>query len=92
MTPQAPTTSHTAPDPGVAIWRPAEFDRSNGTAILDAGGSASDSASSGEIVYHGWPQPDGQVTVVVQTRPGTHRPLVHLVRHSPSGLNWVVSA
>jgi hypothetical protein len=88
MRPQSPAASGMVPHSDMAAWPPVELDRIECTGTLDGGDSASDIVPSGEIVYHGWPRPDGQVTVVVQTRPGAHRPLPHLVRHSPSGLNW----
>jgi hypothetical protein len=38
-------------------------------------------------VYHGWPRPDGQVAVVIESPPASYRPLPHLIRHSPTGFN-----
>lgn len=40
-----------------------------------------------EAIYHGWPLPDGQVSVVVESPEGKYRPLPHIVRHSPTGFN-----
>lgn len=38
-------------------------------------------------VYHGWPRPDGHLAVVIESPPGSYRPLPHLIRHSPAGFN-----
>ena len=42
-----------------------------------------------EITYHGHRLESGSVTITVETADGTRiGPLPHVVRHSPSGMNW----
>lgn len=40
-----------------------------------------------ETIYHGWPRPDGQISVVIEYSKGNYRLLPHIVRHSPTGFN-----
>ncbi|WP_425455110.1 DUF6166 domain-containing protein [Actinoallomurus bryophytorum] len=62
------------PEPGRAT---------NGRSSSDLG-----SESQAEVIYHGWPRPDGLGAAVIESPLRTYRPLPHLVRHSPSGFNW----
>jgi hypothetical protein len=41
-----------------------------------------------DAIYHGCEEPDGRITVVVETPSGALYPLPHVLRHSPAGFNY----
>jgi len=99
MTPTPPTDRHAPtllgtvsatdrvpPGGGAAISLPPDLHHTCAARTLDT--DSISAADPDNATYHGWPRPDGQITVVVEFPSGIHRPLPHLVRHSPGGFNW----